>query len=85
MLAEDRLISISPDGAIEEILYEHSISSFKRLEGALMAYGPSSVVLISEEKARISVAENGRFAHIGIDDIALRKYLNDRMFIASGD
>ena len=43
------------------------------------------VVLISEEKARISVAENGRFAHIGIDDIALRKYLNDRMFIASGD
>jgi hypothetical protein len=31
------------------------------------------------------VAENGRFAHIGMDDIALRKYLNDRMFIASGD
>jgi hypothetical protein len=43
------------------------------------------VVLISEEKARISVAENGRFAHINMDDIALRKYLNDRMFIASGD
>ena len=43
------------------------------------------VVLISEEKAQISVAEDGRFAHIGMDDIALRKYLNDRMFIASGD
>ena len=43
------------------------------------------VVLISEEKAQMSVAEDGRFAHIGMDDIALRKYLNDRMFIASGD
>ena len=43
------------------------------------------VVMISEEKAQMSVAEDGRFAHIGMDDIALRKYLNDRMFIASGD
>ena len=43
------------------------------------------VVLISEEKARISVVENGRIAHISVDEIGLRKYLNDRMFIASGD
>ena len=43
------------------------------------------VVLVSEEKARISVVEDGRIAHISMDDIALRKYLNDRMFIASGD
>ena len=43
------------------------------------------VVLVSEEKARISVVEDGRFAHISMDDIALRKYLNDRMFISSGD
>ena len=43
------------------------------------------VVLISEEKARISVVEDGRFAYISMDDIALRKYLNDRMFISSGD
>jgi len=43
------------------------------------------VVLISEEKARISVAEDGRFAHINMDDLALLKYLNERMFIASGD
>ena len=43
------------------------------------------VVLVSEEKARISVVEDGRIAHIGMDEIALRKYLNDRMFIASGD
>jgi diadenylate cyclase len=43
------------------------------------------VVLISEEKARISVVEDGRIAHISVDEIGLRKYLNDRMFIASGD
>ena len=43
------------------------------------------VVLVSEEKARISVVEDGRIAHIAMDEIALRKYLNDRMFIASGD
>ena len=40
---------------------------------------------ISEEKARISVVEDGRIAHISVDEIGLRKYLNDRMFIASGD
>ena len=43
------------------------------------------VVLISEEKARISVAEDGRFSHIGIDEVGLQKFLNDRMFISSGD
>ncbi len=43
------------------------------------------VVLVSEEKARISVVEDGRFAYISMDDIALQKYLNDRMFISSGD
>ena len=43
------------------------------------------VVLISEEKARISVAENGRFSHIGIDEVGLQKFLNDKMFISSGD
>ena len=43
------------------------------------------VVLISEEKARISVVEDGRIAHISVDEIGLRKYLNDRMIIASGD
>ncbi|MEE8335142.1 MAG: diadenylate cyclase CdaA [Candidatus Neomarinimicrobiota bacterium] len=43
------------------------------------------VILISEEKARISIAENGRFVHIGMEEMELRRYLNDRMFIASGD
>ena len=43
------------------------------------------VVLISEEKARISVAEDGRFSHVGIDEVGLQKFLNDKMFISSGD
>ena len=43
------------------------------------------VVLISEEKARISVAEDGRFSYIGIDEVGLQKFLNDKMFISSGD
>ena len=43
------------------------------------------VILISEEKARISVAEDGRFSHIGIDEVGLQKFLNDKMFISSGD
>ena len=43
------------------------------------------VILISEEKSQISVAEDGRFVEIGLDEISLRKYLNDSMFISSGD
>jgi len=43
------------------------------------------VVLVSEEKARISVAEDGRFVHIGMDEMDLRRYLNEKMFISSGD
>ena len=43
------------------------------------------VILISEEKSQISVAENCRFVHVGLDEISLRKYLNDSMFISSGD
>ena len=43
------------------------------------------VILISEEKSQITVAEDGRFVEIGLDEISLRKYLNDSMFISSGD
>ncbi|MFQ6611795.1 MAG: diadenylate cyclase CdaA [Fidelibacterota bacterium] len=43
------------------------------------------VVLVSEEKARISVAEDGRFVQIGMDEMDLRRYLNEKMFISSGD
>ncbi len=43
------------------------------------------VIVISEEKRNIAIAENGRFVEIGIDELALRRYLNDKLFISSGD
>ncbi|MBD31363.1 MAG: TIGR00159 family protein [Candidatus Marinimicrobia bacterium] len=43
------------------------------------------VILISEERSQISVAENSRFVEIDMDDTALTEYLNDKMFISSGD
>ena len=43
------------------------------------------VVVISEERGTISLAENGRFTFLDIDEMELRRYLNDRLFISSGD
>ena len=43
------------------------------------------VVVISEERGTISIAENGRFTSLDIDEMELRRYLNDRLFISSGD
>ena len=43
------------------------------------------VVVISEERGTISIAENGRFTYLDIDEMELRRYLNDRLFISSGD
>ena len=43
------------------------------------------VVVISEERGTISVAENGRFTYLDIDEMELRRYLNNRLFISSGD
>mgnify|MGYP001290815211 FL=1 len=43
------------------------------------------VVVISEERGTISIAENGRFTFLDIDEMELRRYLNDRLFISSGD
>ena len=43
------------------------------------------VVVISEERGTISIAENGRFTSLDIDEMDLRRYLNDRLFISSGD
>ena len=45
----------------------------------------SIVLVISEETAKISLAENGRFIKIGMDEMDLRRHLNERMFISSGD
>ena len=43
------------------------------------------VIIISEERGTISTAENGRFTHLDLDEMNLRRYLNDRLFISSGD
>ena len=43
------------------------------------------VVVISEERGTISIAENGRFTYLDIGEMELRRYLNDRLFISSGD
>ena len=43
------------------------------------------VVVISEERGTISIAENGRFTSLDIGEMELRRYLNDRLFISSGD
>ena len=42
-------------------------------------------IVISEETQRISVAENGRFLNIGMDEMELRRFLNEELFISSGD
>lgn len=43
------------------------------------------VIVVSEETKKVTVAENGRFFKIGMDEMDLRRYLNERLFIASGD
>jgi diadenylate cyclase len=43
------------------------------------------VVVVSEERGTISTAENGRFTYLDIDEMKLRRYLNERLFISSGE
>ena len=43
------------------------------------------VVVISEERGTIITAENGRFTNMDLDEMKLRRYLNERLFISSGD
>jgi diadenylate cyclase len=43
------------------------------------------VIIVSEETRKVSLAENGRFVRIGMDEMELRRYLNERLFISSGD
>ena len=43
------------------------------------------VVVVSEERGAIAAAENGRFANLDMDEMALRRFLNERLFISSGD
>ena len=43
------------------------------------------VIVISEERGAIAAAENGRFVNLDMDEMALRRFLNERLFISSGD
>ena len=43
------------------------------------------VIIVSEERGAISTAEDGRFTNLDLDEMNLRRYLNDRLFISSGD
>ena len=43
------------------------------------------VIVISEERGTIATAENGRFTNLDTDEMKLRRYLNERLFISSGD
>ena len=43
------------------------------------------VIVVSEERGVIAAAENGRFVKLDMDEMVLRRYLNERLFISSGD
>ena len=43
------------------------------------------VIVISEERGAIAAAENGRFVNLDMDEMSLRRFLNERLFISSGD
>tara|TARA_B100001741_G_C16404453_1_gene528540 strand:+ start:37 stop:813 length:777 start_codon:yes stop_codon:yes gene_type:complete len=43
------------------------------------------VVVVSEERSKISVAEDGKFVKRNIKESTLEKYLNDKMFISTED
>ena len=43
------------------------------------------VIVVSEERGAIAAAENGRFEKLDMDEMVLRRYLNERLFISSGD
>ena len=43
------------------------------------------VIVVSEERGAIAAAEKGRFVKLDMDEMVLRRYLNERLFISSGD
>jgi diadenylate cyclase len=43
------------------------------------------VIVVSEERGAIAAAENGRFVNLDMDEMSLRRFLNERLFISSGD
>ncbi|NQT97329.1 MAG: TIGR00159 family protein [Candidatus Marinimicrobia bacterium] len=43
------------------------------------------VVVVSEEKQRVSMADNGRFIKVDMDEMELRRNLNQKLFLSSSD
>ena len=43
------------------------------------------VIIVSEEKSKVSLAENGKFVKRNLRAATLEKYLNEKMFISSQD
>ena len=43
------------------------------------------VIVVSEESGSVAIAENGSFTKLNVDEMVLRRYLNERLFISSGD
>ena len=42
-------------------------------------------IVVSQERGALAAAENGRFVNLDMDEMALRRFLNERLFISSGD
>ncbi len=42
-------------------------------------------IVVSEERRHVSLAENGKFIKIDLDEMELRRYLNEKLFLSSGD
>jgi diadenylate cyclase len=69
----------------ESSMIDPSMGTRHRAALGLSEETDAIVIIVSEETMRISVAENGRLAHIGMDEMALRRYLNESLFISSID
>ena len=39
------------------------------------------VIVVSEERGAIAAAEDGRFVNLDMDEMALRRFLNERLFV----
>lgn len=42
-------------------------------------------IVVSEESQKVSIAANGRFIKMGVEEMEIRQFLNKELFISSGD
>ncbi len=69
----------------ESVMIDPEMGTRHRAALGLSEETDALIVVVSEETHRISVAEHGRLVNLGQDEMALRRFLNDRLFISSGD